>query len=188
MTENPWHELNRRIKAMHTLWQQALSDLSLNQVNHHERDGVLPIAFSLMHYVNGEDRNVAERLLGEPQLWEADDWAARVGGNVPKVPRGSPMSLAEQVRFGDLAAWRAYQSAVFARTERTLATAAPERFGQVLYDRVPDSLQGGFIALLAGDGPVRLGDLIDAHLYQHGIRHLGEIEHARSLVGLGGVS
>jgi hypothetical protein len=29
---------------------------------------------------------------------------------------------------------------------------------------------------------------MDAYLYQHGIRHLGELEHARSLVGLGGVS
>ena len=53
---------------------------------------------------------------------------------------------------------------------------------------IPDPLRGGFIALVAGDGPVCLGDLMDAFLYQHGIRHLGEIEHARSLVGLGGVS
>jgi hypothetical protein len=41
--------------------------------------------------------------------------------------------------------------------------------------------------MLAGEGPVRLGDMMDVVLYQHGMRHLGEVEHARSLVGLGGL-
>ena len=91
------------------------------------------------------------------------------------------------MRLTDLAAWRAYQTAVFARTEQTLAATDDSRWNEVLYEQVPPALMGGFIAYLAGGGPVLLGDLMDVFLYQHGLRHLGEIEHARSLVGLQGV-
>jgi hypothetical protein len=31
-------------------------------------------------------------------------------------------------------------------------------------------------------------DVVEAWIYQHGIRHAGELEHARALVGLGGVA
>jgi hypothetical protein len=41
--------LRNRIRAMNELWERAISDLTLEQVNHHERDGVLPIAFQSLH-------------------------------------------------------------------------------------------------------------------------------------------
>jgi hypothetical protein len=48
-------------------------------------------------------------------------------------------------------------------------------------------MRGGFIAMVSGNGPVFLGDLMELVIYQHAIRHLGEIEHARALVGLRGL-
>jgi hypothetical protein len=171
---------------MHAFWDQAIADLSLEQVNHHERPGVLPITFSLFHYVNGEDRSVGERLLAEPAIW-SDGWAARTGIDGGPIRRGTPLAVAEQVRLTDLDAWRAYQRAVFARTEAALAALPDERWDEVVFPAVPDSFKGGFLDYLIGDGQVRLGDLMDVLLYQHGMRHLGEIEHARSLVGLQGV-
>jgi TPR repeat protein len=36
---------------MNALWERAASDLTLEQVNHHEREGVLPMAFSFAHYM-----------------------------------------------------------------------------------------------------------------------------------------
>jgi hypothetical protein len=187
MERNAWHALNRRVVAMHRLWGRAVLDVTLEQVNHHERDGVVPIAFSLMHFVNNEDRYVTERLVGGAQLWEDGAWAERVGGNVPLVRRGTALAIAEGVRFGDLAAWRDYQEAVFARTEAALAALPEERFDEVVFPQVPEAMRGGFISMLAGDGPVHLGEMMDVVLYQHGMRHLGELEHARSLVGLGGL-
>jgi hypothetical protein len=184
---NSWDALNKRVTAMHRLWRRAVSDVTLDQVNHHEREGVVPIAFSLMHFVNNEDRYVTERLVGGPQLWEEEGWAQKVGGNVPQVRRGAPLAVAEGVRFGDLTAWRAYQDAVFARTEAALAESTGDRFEEIVFPRVPEAMRGGFLSMLAGEGPVRLGDMLDVVLYQHGMRHLGEIEHARSLVGLGGL-
>lgn len=187
MTENRWEALLRRVRAMHTLWDRALEDMTLEQVNHHERPGVLPITFSLFHFVQGEDRAIAERILGEPMIWSAP-WAERTGIAAESLKRGTPVAVAEQVRLQDLDAWRTYQRAVFSRTEAALAAMPDDRWAEVLYPQVPEPLAGGFISLLAGDGPVRLGDLMDVFIYQHGMRHLGEIEHGRALVGLGGVS
>lgn len=183
---NPWIQLHKRTRTMHALWQRAVSDMTVEQINYQERAGVLPIAFSLLHYVQGEDRNISQRILGSNPLWDDGGWAAKTGIASSAVPRGTAIEVAEQVRIGDLEAWREYQSAVFAQTEDALASLPAERFAEVLFESVPDSVKGGFLAGVAGDGPVYLGDMMDVFLYQHGIRHIGEIEHARSLVGLTG--
>src|SRR5664280_3751087 len=44
--------LQRRMRAMHSLYYDAVSTMELDQVNHFEREGVLPIAFSLFHLAN----------------------------------------------------------------------------------------------------------------------------------------
>ena len=186
MLSNPWGELLRRVRAMHLFWQQSLDDMTVEQVNHHERAGVLPITFSLFHYVTGEDRGISERMLEVPMLWDSG-WSERTGITLDPIKRGTPIEVEETLRMTDLSAWRDYQTIVFDRTEETLAAADVARWNEVVFETVPDALKGGFIAHLAGDGPVYLGDLMDVFLYQHGMRHLGEIEHARSLVGLQGV-
>jgi hypothetical protein len=179
----------QRIAAVHALWQQGVSDLTLKHVNHFERAGVLPIAFTLMHFVVGEDRNAARYLGIDAQLWDKEGWAKRVGlvGEPPQ--RGTPMADAERIRLGDVDAWRVYQSAVFARTERALAALPLGRFAEKAMDRPPaDKLKGAFIALLVPEGEIRVSDVCEAYLFQHAVRHLGELEHARALVGLGGLS
>jgi hypothetical protein len=179
----------QRIAAAHALWQQGVSDLTLKQVNHFERPGVLPIAFTLMHFVAGEDRNTARYLGTGTPLWDKEGWAKRVGlvGEPPQ--RGTPMADAERIRLGDVDAWRAYQSAVFARTERALAELPLASFAEKAMDRPPPSmLKGAFIGLLVPEGEIRVSDVCEAYLFQHAVRHLGELEHARALVGLGGLS
>jgi hypothetical protein len=179
----------RRIAAVHALWQQGVSDLTVEHVNHLERAGVLPVAFSLMHFVVGEDRNAARYLDAGVMLWDEQGWAKRVGLVGQPPVRGTPMADAELIRLGDMDAWRAYQSAVFARTERALAALPLERFAQKAMDRPPaDKLKGAFIALLVPEGEFHVSDVCEAYLFQHAVRHLGELEHARALVGLGGLS
>lgn len=182
--------LKRRIGAMHHLWDLAIADLTLEQVNHHERAGVLPIAFSLMHYVGGEDRNTSQFLLDQAMLWETGGWERRIGVSVPSVDRGTPIEVAEQLRFRHLDAWREYQRSVFARTEAALEALPPDRYLERPFgDEIPASMAGAFISFVVPPGqPIRLLDVIECFIYQHGIRHLGEIEHARALVGLGGVT
>ena len=71
--------LRNRIRAMNTLWERAVSDMTLAQVNHQERAGVLPIAFSLSHFMRAQDQALSGPFLGGPQLWDAGGWAAKVG-------------------------------------------------------------------------------------------------------------
>jgi len=179
----------RRIAAVHALWRQGVADLTVDQVNHFERAGVLPIAFTLMHFVVGEDRNVARYLGADALLWDQQGWAKRVGLVGEPPMRGTPMADAERIRLGDIDAWRAYQTAVFARTELALATLPLDRFAQKAMDRPPaDKLKGAFIALLVPEGDFNVSDVCEAYLFQHAVRHLGELEHASALVGLGGLS
>ena len=178
-----------RVAAVHALWQQGVADLTVDQVNHFERAGVLPIAFTLMHFVVGEDRNVARYLGADALLWDQQGWAKRVGLVGEPPMRGTPMADAERIRLGDIDAWRAYQTAVFERTERALATLPLDRFAQKAMERPPaDKLKGAFIALLVPEGDFNVSDVCEAYVFQHAVRHLGELEHARALVGLGGLS
>jgi hypothetical protein len=179
----------QRTGAVHALWQQGVADLTLEQVNHFERPGVLPIAFTLLHFVVGEDRNAARYLGAGALLWDEQEWAKRVRlvGEAPL--RGTPMADAERIRLGDIDAWRLYQTAVFARTESALASLALGRFGEKAMDRPPAAtLKGSFLGLIVPEGDPSISDVCEAYVFQHAVRHLGELEHARALVGLGGLS
>src|ERR671936_148816 len=155
--------ITARITAVNDLLEMAAADLTLEQMNHVERKGVLPIAFSLIHVVGGQDRNISKFVTRTPSLWQSGDWKKKVGLAGEPPMRGTPMADAEKIRFGNADAWRQYQSAVFAQTESLLAMLVPS-------------------------GTIRVREVIEAYIFQHAARHLGEIEHARALVGLGGMS
>ena len=68
--------LQRRMKALHSLYDQALSTMTIEHVNHFEREGVLPIAFSLFHITNMIDSSFM-LITGQMPVWN-DEWNARV--------------------------------------------------------------------------------------------------------------
>lgn len=177
----------QRLRALHGLWDRGVADLTVEQVNHVERSGVLPIAFTLVHYVRGADAHALELLDLTGLLWDAHAATFGYEGVIPG--RGTPMADAERVRIGDLAAWRTYQRAVFARVEQGLERMTEDRLALPMFaGGRPESLKGGFLAAYVPEGPITRRHAIEAWLYQHGCRHLGELEHARALVGLGGLS
>ncbi len=182
VTESDRASLLQRVRAALRLFDLGVADLTREQVDHFERKGVLPIAFSLAHLVISQDRSMT-RLFGVPLLWDAFAGRVRLDGGVPFI--GTPMAEAEKVRIGDVDAWREYQHAVFMRTDQLIATASLEKLGEIYPDRPKGT---AFLALLVGDSPVRVIDALEAWVYQHAIRHVGELEHARALVGLGGLS
>src|SRR3970040_310786 len=114
--------LRNRIRAMNTLWERAISDMTLEQVNHHEREGVLPMAFSFSHYIRAQDQAVSMPFLGEQPLWLAGGWAVKVGVTVDSLGREETVEEMQHLRFGDLEAWKAYQAEVIARTHRGMET------------------------------------------------------------------
>lgn len=179
----------RQVREMHRLWNVATADLTVEQMNYQERDGVLPIAFSLLHYVRGEDRLICETVLNAPTLWVSGNWQERIGGNPLDVRRGTKIEEAETATIGNSATWNDYQNTVFTHTETILAAMSDETFAADIFPVLPDALQGSFVAGLVEAGEsVPLAVLLEAFIFQHGMRHLGELEHARALIGLKGTS
>ena len=181
--------LQNRIRAMNTLWQRAVSDMTLEQVNHHERAGVLPIAFSLSHFMRAQDQAISAPFLRSPMLWDAGGWADRVGTSVDRLGREESVEEMQETRFRDFAAWRVYQSEVIARTDAVLEALTEDALAEVLMAQLPPNMQNIFCAIVIGPGaPLRKLDVLECFVYQHGLRHMGEIEHGRALVGLSGMT
>jgi hypothetical protein len=78
---------------------------------------------------------------------------------------------------------------VFHRTETWLAKLDPAELDRVLVPRpLPPVVANTYSARVAGDVGITVLDAIECWIYQHGLRHMGEIELARGLVGLGGMT
>jgi len=183
------NSLRNRIRAMNVLWERAASDLTLEQVNHHEREGVLPMAFSFSHYIKAQDQSISRVFLGEEPLWMTGGWTATVGVNVDVLGREETVEEMQHLRFGDFDAWKAYQAEVIARTSRALDGITAESLATVLMPQLPPNMQNIFCAIVIGPGaPLRKLEVLECFVYQHGLRHMGEIEHGRALVGLQGMT
>ena len=181
--------LQSRIRALNTIWQRAVSDMTLEHVNHQERASVLPIAFSLSHYMRAQDQAISTPFLREKPLWDAGGWAERIGVTVDRLGREESVAEMENIRFADFDAWRAYQSAVIDRTDAVLDTLDEAILSEVLLQQLPPNMQQIFCAIVIGPGaPLRKLDVLECFVYQHGLRHMGEIEHGRALVGLTGMT
>ena len=179
--------LRRRMRAMHSLWEDAVATMDLGQVNHVEREPVLPIAFSLFHFVQIEDGSAT--MLGAGPVLFDDGWATRMGLAI--VDHGKHRTVDEMVgqRIGDYAAFRDYMDLVFAKTETWLAALDPATLGDVIVARpFPPQFASTYSARVAGQQGITRLDGTECWIYQHGLRHMGEIEHARALVGLQGMT
>ena len=179
--------LQRRMRAMHSLYDDAVATMDIDQVNHFEREGVLPIAFSLFHIVNMMDASFM-LMTGTPPMWD-DSWEARVRPAI--ADHGKHRTVDEMVhqRIGDYASFRDYMGLVFARTEGWLDTLDPAELERIVIGRpLPPQVASTYSARVAGPDGITLLDAAECWIYQHGLRHMGEIELARGLVGLGGMT
>lgn len=179
--------LQRRMATMHSLYYQAVSTMDLEHVNHFEREGVLPIAFSLFHYTNMQDASFM-MITGIPPIWNAD-WQERVEMSIDDHGKHRTVDEMIHQRIGDYEAFQEYQRAVFDRTEAYLAEMDPADFTRVLVaPPYPEMVASTYSARCAGPDGITVLDGFECWIYQHGLRHMGEIELARGLVGLGGMT
>jgi len=179
--------LQRRMAAMHSLYYQAVDTMELEHVNHYEREHVLPIAFSLFHYTNMEDSSFM-LITGEMPVWD-EAWQDKVQMAVNDHGKHRTVAEMEHQRIGDYDAFKEYQRTVFDRTEAWLATLDPAEFARVVIERpFPPQVASTYSARVAGPVGITVLDATECWLYQHGLRHMGEIELARGLVGLGGMT
>ena len=177
--------LRRRFRALFSLYEECLETTSLEQINTHLGDNVMPIAFSLFHYVNMHDASFMI-LSGEPFICN-DEWLARIAPAIPDHGKHRTPDEMHLQQIGDLDAFKEYMSAVFGRTEAWLATLDPADLDRVLLGRpFGPAIASTYSARVAGEAGITVLDGIECWLYQHGLRHMGEIEHSRAFVGLTG--
>jgi len=175
------------MRAMHSLYHQACDTMDGDHVNHFERDGVLPIAFSLFHIVNMIDASFM-LMTGTMPIWN-QEWQDKVQMSVND--HGKHRTVDEMVyqRIGDFDAFKQYMQAVFSRTEAWLDGLDPAELDRVVVPRpFPPQIASTYSARVAGEQGITLLDAAECWIYQHGLRHMGEIELARGLVGLGGMT
>ena len=179
--------LRRRMRAMFSLYEEATATMSIEQVNHREREGILPIAFSLFHYVNTHDRSFM-RLSGQAPVYN-DEWNKRIKPAISDHGKQRTVQEMQFQKIGNYEAFIEYMNAVFARTEKWLAQLTPADLERVVVPRpFPPQIANTFSARVAGEPGLTVLDGIECWIYQHGLRHMGEIELARSFVGLPGMT
>lgn len=179
--------LQRRMRALHSLYTDAVATMDVDQVNHFERDGVVPIAFSLFHIVNMVDASFMV-MTGTPPIWD-EAWNDRVKPAI--ADHGKHRSVEEMVhqRIGDYEAFQEYLHAVFDRVEAWLADLDPAELTRIVITRpFPEQIASTYSARVAGPDGITVLDATECWIYQHALRHMGEIELARGLVGLGGMT
>ncbi len=179
--------IRRRVRAMHSLYYDAAVSMTVNDVNHFEREGVLPIAFSLFHITNMIDTSFL-LMTNTPMIWDSK-WQDRIGMTIPDHGKSKTVSEMVHQKITDYEAFKEYMGIVFSRTEKWLETLDTNELTRVIVARpFPLQIASTFSARVAGEVGITLDDAIECWIYQHGLRHMGEIEHARGLVGLGGMT
>jgi hypothetical protein len=172
---------------LHSLYYEACATMTLEQVNRVTHEGVLPIAFSLVHQVLIEDGSLL--FAGGPPAQFNDTWRERLDLAIPDHGKAKTVDEMMDQRIGDYEAFLEFQRRVFQATEDFVASTEPSSFTDVVvpYPYGP-GLDHTFSARVGGESGITRSDALECWVYQHGLRHMGEIEHARALVGLGGMT
>jgi len=179
--------LSRRLRAVHSLYYEACATMDVEQVNRVVVPGVLPIAFSLVHQLLIEDGSVVFLGGRVPQLSES--WATRMGLAINDPGKEKTVEEMMSQRIGDFEAFLEFQRLVYCATEEFVISIDPATFSDVIvaYPYGPTVAQT-FSARVGGDRGITRSDALECWIYQHALRHMGEIEHARALVGLSGMT
>jgi hypothetical protein len=179
--------LLRRVRAVHSLYDEACATMTLEQVNLVVDPRALPIAFSLVHQVLIEDGSVV--FTGGPTPLFDDAWAQRLGLAVNDSGKERSVEEMMHQRIGDYEAFLEFQRLVFAATEQYIESIDPSSFADIIVAHpYGPSVAQTFSARVGGETGISRSDALECWVYQHALRHMGEIEHARALVGLSGMT
>src|SRR5436305_7167420 len=130
MSPSVLDSLRRRMRAMHSLWEDAVATMSAEQVNYVERDRVLPIAFSLFHFVHIEDFSAT--MLGAGAMVYDESSAERMRLAIADDGKHRTVEEMTAQRIGDYEAFDVYMGDVFAKTETWLMTVEEAALDEVV--------------------------------------------------------
>ena len=187
MTFDYRSSLRRRLGVVHALYYDACATMTIDQVNRVVVPDVLPIAFSLVHQLLIEDGSIV--FLGGPAPLFDSTWASRLGLAIEDSGKERTVDEMLHQRIGDYDAFRELQALVFTATESFVETIDPETFDNVIVaPPYGPGIANTFSARVGAEHGITRSDALECWVYQHALRHMGEIEHARALVGLGGMT
>lgn len=167
--------LRNGLRDMHALLDKAHEDMNADHWNFRPQEGGLSPFFSIWHYVRTEDNIVNYVVQGKSTVWL--DGGYDEVFELPRTSQGTGMTEAEAhaVTINDPDRWLEYQQKVWAATDAYLGSMSPEEFEARKVTIKPL----GEMSLWQGLYGVCLS---------HGYRHVGEIEYARGILGLGGLT
>ena len=174
MEPNRIEVVREGMQSMHGLLDRAVEQMSAEQWNHRGPDGGVSAFFSLWHYVRTEDNIVNFVAQRRNTVWLEGGWDEHFGLHRTSQGTGMTEEQANAIALTDTAGWLRYQREVWAATEEWLGALSVEQLGDEI--------------VIKPTPPMTLWQALTGMLLYHGYRHVGEIEHARGLVGLGGLT
>lgn len=162
------------LHGMHGLLDRAVEQMTVDQLNHRSADGGVSAFFSLWHYVRSEDNIANYCAQRRNTVWLAGGWNEHFGLHRTSQGTGMTAEEANAVRLSDAPAWLEYQRGVWAATDEWLDRLALDRLEEPI--------------LIKPAPPMSTWQALTGMLLYHGYRHVGEVEHARGLVGLPGLT
>lgn len=162
------------LKGMHSQYNDAVSDLTPEQMVWLANDKGHSISFVLWHYVRTEDNIIQFVLQRKPTIWMEGKWDDKFG--LPPTAQGTGMTLAEAqaLKIEPREDFVKYMQEVWAATDAFLA------------EKDDEFLQTTTTVKPLGDMPIQ--NAIGNMCLTHGFTHLGEIQHLRGLMGLKGMA
>jgi hypothetical protein len=162
------------LRQQHNMYNDAVLDLTDEQLNWKANEKGHPASFILWHYVRTEDNIIQFVLQRKPTVWLEGGLHEKLG--LPGNAQGTGMSLedAQALRLEPKEAFFDYMQAVWKATDEFLAS-------------VDDAyLEQRTTVKPLGEMPIQ--NAIGNMCLTHGFTHLGEIAHLRGLMGLKGMA
>lgn len=164
--------IRRFLELMHGAYDEALGDLTPEQLHWRAGEHGLPIAFFLWHYVRTEDNLVQLVLRQRQTLWLDGGWAERLGMDPKAQGGGMSLEQAQRVRIASKEGFLQYMQGVWRATHDYLVGLDDTALNQLV--------------LVKPLGQMRIEDALGMACLSHGFTHLGDILHLRGLQGLTG--
>jgi hypothetical protein len=171
--------------------QRVFDDLSDDQMRIRPGKGLNSLVWLLWHMARTEDAAVNPVVAGRDQVLD-DEWVRRM--NVPWRIIGTGMTdgeVAEMSARADVAAVRAYRSAVGLRTREVVQALPADVWDEIIGDEdiKRAALTGAFRDWVEGAKYPWLGwtrgDQLASSALRHNAAHIGEAVTVRGLAGLG---
>ena len=174
MSLNQIEVVQQGLDGMHAMLDRAVPDMTADQWNARPADDGVSAFFSLWHYVRTEDNIVNWVAQRQSTVWLNGEWDQHFGLHRTSQGTGMTNEQANAVLLTDVDGWLTYQQQVWASTGEWITTLS--------LDDLDDEI------VIKPTPPMTIWQALTGMLLFHGYRHVGEVEHARGLLGLGGLT